>query len=58
VKDDVFVDNDVFLVTDFINFKTKVAQFFKDVYKDRVYIHIFIKVSTHRYLHLYRAFKQ
>jgi hypothetical protein len=42
VKDDVPVDNETLLVTGFINLKIKPAQSFKDDYKDRIYVHIFI----------------
>jgi hypothetical protein len=44
VKDDVIVDSDVLLVTDFINSKIKLAQFFKVTHKDSMYIHIFIYI--------------
>jgi hypothetical protein len=50
VGDDVFVDSETLLVIDFINLKIKPTQSFKDVYKDRVYIHVFIRVSDHVYM--------
>jgi hypothetical protein len=36
----------MFLVIDFVNVKSKLTQFFKDVYKDRIYVYIFIELST------------
>jgi hypothetical protein len=44
VKDDIFVDNDVFLMIDFINLKIKSVQSFRDVHKNNVYIYIFIRM--------------
>jgi hypothetical protein len=46
VKDDIFVDNDVFLMIDFINFKIKLDQSFKDAHKDNVSIYIFIRMRS------------
>jgi hypothetical protein len=45
VGDDVFVDSETLLVTDFMNLKIKPTQSFKDAHKDRVYIHVIIRVS-------------
>jgi hypothetical protein len=45
VKDDVPVDSETFLVTDFVNLKIKSAQFFRGVHKNKVYISIFIKMN-------------
>jgi hypothetical protein len=49
VGDDVPVDSDALLVTDFMNFKIKPTQSFKGAHRDRMYIHIFIGVSALRY---------
>jgi hypothetical protein len=38
VKDDVSVDSDALLVTDFVNFKIKLAQSFRCTHRDSVYI--------------------
>jgi hypothetical protein len=40
------VDNEVFLVTDFVNLKIKPAQSFRCVHKSRVCVRIFIGVSA------------
>jgi hypothetical protein len=45
VGDDVFVDSETFLVTDFVNLKIKSAQFFRDAHRDRLCVHVFIRVS-------------
>jgi hypothetical protein len=42
VEDDVSVDSETFLVTDFVNLKIKLAQFFRGVHKNKVCISIFI----------------
>jgi hypothetical protein len=52
VGDDVFVDSETLLVTDFMNLKIKLTQSFKDAHKDRVYIHVFIRVSDHIYIYM------
>jgi hypothetical protein len=46
VKGDVLVDNDVFLVIDFINLKIKPAQSFGGAHRDKVCVHIFIAMSA------------
>jgi hypothetical protein len=38
-------------VIDFVNVEIKLTQFFKDVYKDRIYVYIFIELSTHIYIY-------
>jgi hypothetical protein len=45
VKDDVLIDNDVFLMIDFINLKIKPAQSFGGAHRDKVCVHIFIGMS-------------
>jgi hypothetical protein len=47
VGDDVPVDSETLLVTDFVNLKIKPAQFFRDAHRGRVCVHVFIVVSTH-----------
>jgi hypothetical protein len=46
VKDDVPVNSEVLLVTDFVNLKIKPTQFFKGVHRDKVCVHVFIEVSV------------
>jgi hypothetical protein len=36
---DVFVDNEMFLVTDFMNLKIKPSQSFKIAHRNKMYIH-------------------
>jgi hypothetical protein len=45
VGGDVSVDSETLLVTDFINLKIKLTQSFKDVYRDKIYIHLFIEFN-------------
>jgi hypothetical protein len=42
---DIFVDNEMFLVIDFINLKIKPTQSFECVHTDRICMHVFIVVS-------------
>jgi hypothetical protein len=46
VKDDVPVNSEVLLVTDFVNLKIKPTQFFKGVHRDKVCVRVFIEVSV------------
>jgi hypothetical protein len=40
-------------MTDFMNFKIKSAQSFRCAYNDSIYVHIFIRVSTHMCMSIY-----
>jgi hypothetical protein len=53
VRDDVPVDNETLLVTDFVNLKIKSAQSFRDAYKGRVCVHVFIKMSARTCMSIY-----
>jgi hypothetical protein len=53
VRDNVSVDSDAFLVTDFVNLKIKPAQSFGDVHRGRVYVRVFIGVSAHMCMSIY-----
>jgi hypothetical protein len=56
---DVSVDNKTFLITEFVNLKIKLTQFFRCVHKNRVYVCVFIRVSAirvYRYIYLYCIF--
>jgi hypothetical protein len=50
VGDDVPINNESFLVTDFVNLKIKLIQSFKSVYRDKSYVYIFIGIGAHIYL--------
>jgi hypothetical protein len=47
VGDDVPVDSESLLVTDFVNLKIKLVQSFRDAHRDRVCARVFIGVSAH-----------
>jgi hypothetical protein len=46
VGGDVPVDSETLFVTDFVNLKIKPTQSFRDVYSDKVCVHVFIGVSA------------
>jgi hypothetical protein len=60
VRDDVIVDSDALLMTDFMNLKIKLAQSFKSAHRDIMYMHRFIEMSAHtcKYLYLYYISKK
>jgi hypothetical protein len=60
VGGDVSIDNEVFLVTDFINLNIKPDQSFGDVHRDIVCVRVFIRMSAHiyKYLRLSRVSKE
>jgi hypothetical protein len=47
VKDDVSIDSDALLLTDFMNFKIKLTQSFRCAHRSKVCMCVFIGVSTH-----------
>jgi hypothetical protein len=47
VVDDVPIDSETLLVTDFMNLKIKPAQSFGCAHRGRLYMHMFIRVSAH-----------
>jgi hypothetical protein len=53
VEDDVLIDSEAFLVTDFMNLKIKPAQSFEDAHKDMVCMHVFIGMNTHACMRIY-----
>jgi hypothetical protein len=53
VKDDVSINSETLLVTDFINFKIKPAQSFRGAHRDKVCIHVFIRVNAHMRMSIY-----
>jgi hypothetical protein len=46
-------DSDVFFVIDFVNLKIKSVKYFECVYRDRMYIRVFIGVNAHTYISIY-----
>jgi hypothetical protein len=53
VGDNVPIDSESFLVTDFVNLKIKSAQCFRGAYRDRMCVRIFIEMSDHTYMNIY-----
>jgi hypothetical protein len=53
VISDVPVDSETLLVTDFINLKIKLTQSFICAHRDRMYVHVFIRMSAHMYMNIY-----
>jgi hypothetical protein len=46
VVNDVPIDSEVFLMTDFMNLKIKPVPSFKDAHRDMIYVYVFIGMST------------
>jgi hypothetical protein len=53
VGDDVSIDNETLLMTNFINLKIKSVQSFKCVHKGMVCVRIFIGINAHTYMSIY-----
>jgi hypothetical protein len=47
VRDNIPIDSETLLVTDFVNLKIKPTQSFKVVYRVRIYTRILIEMSAH-----------
>jgi hypothetical protein len=56
VGDDVPIDNEMFLVIDFINLKIKPAQSFRITLQDIIYVYVFIESSIYMYMSIYVIF--
>jgi hypothetical protein len=50
VGDDIFINSETLLVTEFVNFKIKLTQSFEGIRRGRICICIFIGVSAHTYI--------
>jgi hypothetical protein len=55
-RDDVPVDSETLLMTDFMNLRIKPVQSFEYAHKDRVCVHVFIGVSAHMSIYIYTMF--
>jgi hypothetical protein len=53
VEDDVPIDSETLLMTDFVNLKIKTAQSFGDAHRGRMCVHVFIWVSARMYMNIY-----
>jgi hypothetical protein len=47
VRDDVPVDSETFLMTDFVNLKIKPSQSYESAYRSKVYMRIYIGIYNH-----------
>jgi hypothetical protein len=58
--DDVFVDSEIFLMTDFMNLKIKLAQSFRGIHRNRIYVCIYKCecLYIYKYLYLYCVSKK
>jgi hypothetical protein len=50
VGGDVSIDSESLLVTDFMNLKIKLVQSFKGAHRDKMCVHIFIRVNARKYV--------
>jgi hypothetical protein len=55
-RDDVPIDSETLLMTDFMNLRIKSVQSFECAHKDRVCVHVFIGVSAHMSIYIYTMF--
>jgi hypothetical protein len=46
----VRVGNEMLLVIEFVNLEIKLTQSFRDVHKSKMYVCVFIELSTHMYI--------
>jgi hypothetical protein len=53
MKDDVPVDSETLLMTDFVNLKIKPAQSFKNAHRDRMCVHVFIVLNARMCMNIY-----
>jgi hypothetical protein len=53
VGDDVSVDRETLLVTDFVNLKIKPVQFFRCAHRNMTYMRVFIGVSDYMCISIY-----
>jgi hypothetical protein len=60
IGDDVLIDSETLLMTDFVNLKIKSAQSFGCAHRGRVYMRVFIEVSAHvcMSIYIYIVFKK
>jgi hypothetical protein len=53
VEDDISINSETLLMTDFINLKIKLVQSFRGNHKDVMRVYIFILVNAHIYINIY-----
>jgi hypothetical protein len=58
VGDDVSVNNEILLVTDFMNLKIKSDQSFENAHRGRVCVRVFVRMNDHIYICLYYILKK
>jgi hypothetical protein len=52
VGDNVSIDNETLLMTDFVNLKIKSTQSFKVIHRGRMRVRVFIKMSNRTYINI------
>jgi hypothetical protein len=58
VGGDVSIDNETFLMTDFVNLKIKPTQSFGGVHRDRMHVHILMSARTCMSIYVYSVSKK
>jgi hypothetical protein len=53
VGDDVLIDGEIFLLTDFVNLKIKPVQFFRGAYRYMVCVRVLIEMSIYMCMNIY-----
>jgi hypothetical protein len=53
VGDDVLIDGEMFLLTDFVNLKIKSVQFFRGAYRCMVCVRVLIEMSIYTCMNIY-----
>jgi hypothetical protein len=51
--DDVFIDNRMLLVTDFVDLKIKLSKSFRNTHRSMLYVRMFIWMSAYIYMSIY-----
>jgi hypothetical protein len=51
--DDILVDSETLLVTDFVDLMIKPAQSFRVAHRDMLCVHVFIRVNAHTCMSIY-----
>jgi hypothetical protein len=52
MRGDALINSETFLLTDFMNLKIKLTQFFRCAYRDKLCENIFIKINDYMYKYL------
>jgi hypothetical protein len=52
IGDDVFINNEMLLMTDFVNLKIKLTQYFRGAHNDRVCLCVYRDVYSYIYIYI------